>query len=109
MSILNDNIVSIMCMPCGFKIKKKTDTEIFTNKCMCADNEYYLKINNDLALFLRKEKDGSISVLEKRWDLYDPFNPLLEVANTSNSSYKETVYDYIWKYRKYINAKWFND
>lgn len=109
MSIFNDNSISIMTIPCGFKIRKKTDTEIFTNKCMCNDNEYYLKINDDLALFLRKEKDGSVSVLEKRWDLYDPFNPLLEVASTSNDSYKETVHNYIWKYRKHINAKWFND
>ena len=102
------NSVSIMCVPCGFKIKKKTDAEYFANECMCKGSEYYIKINNDLAIFFRKEKDGTISVAEKRWDLYDPFNPLLEIANTSNPSYKETVYDYIWKYRKYINAKWFN-
>ena len=102
------NGISIMTIPCGFKIKKKTDTEYFVKECMCKGNEYYLKINNDLAIFLRKEKDGTISVLEKRWDLYDPFNPLLEVANTGNTAYKETVYDYVWKYRKYINAKWFN-
>lgn len=103
------NSISIMSIPCGFKIRKKVDTEYFANKCMQKDNEYYLIINKDLALFLRKEKDGTVSVLEKRWDLDDPFNPLLEVANTSNPSYKETVYNYIWKYRKYINAKWFND
>lgn len=100
--------VTIMSIPCGFKIRKKTDIDTFINECMCANNEYYLKINNDLALFIRKDKD-SVSVAEKRWDLHDPFNPLLEVANTSNSSYKETVHDYIWKYRKYINANWFND
>lgn len=103
------NSVSVMCIPCGFKIKKKVDTETFVNECMCKENEYYIKISDDLAIFLRKEKDGSVSVAEKRLDLYDPFNPLLEVANTSNPSYKETVYDYIWKCRKYINAKWFND
>lgn len=100
--------VTIMSIPSGFKIRKKADVDTFINECMCTNNEYYLKINNDLALFIRKDKD-SISVAEKRWDLYDPFNPLLEVANTSNSSYKETVHDYIWKYRKYINANWFND
>lgn len=103
------NNIAIMSIPCGFKIKKKTDVDTFINKCMCTNNEYYLKINNDLALFIRKEKDGSVSVLEKRWDLYNPFNPLLEVASTSNNAYKETVQNYIWKYRKYINAKWFND
>ena len=76
---------------------------------MCKDNEYYIKIDKDLALILRKENDGTISVLKKMGDLYDIFNPLLEVANTNNPAYKETVYDVIWKYRKYINAKWFND
>ena len=101
--------IAIMSIPCGFKIRKKIDVDTFINKCMCKGNEYYLKINNELALFIRKEKDNSVSILEKRWDLYDPFNPLLEVANTSNSSYKETVQNYIWKYRKYINTNWFSD
>lgn len=103
------NNITIMNIPCGFKIRRKIDTEIFVDKCMCKDNEYYLKIQKDFALFLRKEKDGTVSILVKYGDLYDIFNPLLEVANTSNSAYKENVYDYIWKYRKYINTKWFND
>lgn len=103
------NNITIMNIPCEFKIRKKIDVNTFIDKCMCKDNEYYLKINKDLALFFRKEKDGSVSILEKSGDLYDIFNPLLEVANTSNNAYKDTVYDYIWKYRKYINAKWFND
>ena len=103
------NNVSIMAIPCGFKIKRKVDTERFVDECMCKGSEYYIKINEDLALFFRKENDGTVSVLEKLWDLYDPFNPLLEVANTGNNAYKETVNDYIWKYRKYINAKWFNE
>ena len=101
--------VSLMSIPCGFKIRKKIDTETFVKECMCKDNEYCLKINDELVIFLDKDKKGTVSILEKRWDLYDPFNPLLEVANTNNPSYKETVYDYVWKYRKYINAKWFND
>lgn len=101
--------ITIMNIPCGFKIKKKADVDTFIKDCMCKDNEYYLKINNEMALFIRKEKDSSVSVLEKSGDLYDLFNPLLEVANTSNNAYKETVQKYIWKYRKYINAKWFND
>ena len=101
--------ISIMCVPCGFKIKKKIDIEYFIEKCMQKDDEYYFKINNELAVFIRKYKNGCVSVLIKNGDLNDIFNPLLEVANTNNSAYKETVYDYIWKYRKYINAKWFNE
>ena len=83
--------ITIMSIPCGFKIRKKVDVDTFINECMCKGSEYYLKINEDLALFIRKEKDDSISVAEKRWNLYDPFNPLLEVANTNNSSYKEDL------------------
>ena len=97
-----------MCIPNGFKIKTKKDACQFMNECMVAGCEYFMKVTDDLALFFDKKEDGSISVLEKRWDLYNPFNPLLEVANTSNKSYKETVQDYIWKYRKYINATWFS-
>lgn len=100
--------LTVMSIPCGFKIKKKIDADVFINDCMITGCEYFLKINDDFALILSKDKDG-VSVLEKRWDLYDPFNPLLEVANTNNTAYKETVQDYIWKYRKYINAKWFSN
>ena len=103
------NDITVMSIPCGFKIKKKTDTEVFVNKCMLKGNEYYLKINEDYALILRKDEDGTVAILEKTGDLYDVFNPVLEVANTNNPSYKETVYDYIFRYRKYINKKWFND
>lgn len=103
------NSFSLMSIPCGFKIRKKLDIDKFMNECMCKENEYYLKINDELALFIEKKKDGTITVAEKRFDLYDPFNPLIEVASTKNKSYKETVQNYIWKYRKYINAKWFND
>ena len=101
--------MTIMSIPYGFKIKKKIDTEKFMNECMIAGCEYFLKITDDLAVFFSKHKDGSVSVLEKRWDLYNPFNPLLEVANTKNNCYEDTVNDYIWKYRKHINAAWFNE
>ena len=100
--------MTIMSIPLGFKIKKKIDIDVFIKDCMVNDNEYYLRINDELAIFITKKKN-EVSIAEKCWDLYDPFNPLIEVANTKNTSYKETVQDYIWKYRKYINAKWFND
>ena len=103
------NNITIMNIPNGFKIKKKSDIEVFINKCMKNNNEYYLKINEKLALFLRKEKDGSVIILVKNGDLYDLFNPLLEMASTKNNVYRTTVQDCIWKYRKYINAKWFSD
>ena len=58
---------------------------------------------------LEKDKDGNIRVMEKRWDLTNPFEPSLVVADTKNNCYGTTVEWYIWHYRKHINAKWFND
>lgn len=102
------NSIIIMNVPLGFKIRRKVDIDTFINKCMNY-GEYPVLISKDLKIYISKEKDGTVSVLEKRGDLYDMFNPLLEVANTGNNAYKKTVQDYIWKYRKYINTKWFND
>lgn len=101
------NNITIMNIPFGFKIKSKADVDRFMDKLM-GNGEYYVKINNELAIWITKEKDG-VSVAEKRGDLYDMFNPLMEVANTRNNFYKVSVRDYLWKIRKYINAKWFNE
>ena len=100
--------MNIMMIPHGFKIRKKADAEKFINECMCKGSSYYLKINSEHAVILEKDEEG-VSVLIKSGDLNDMFNPLLEVAKTKNNCYNETVEDYIWKYRKYINQKWFND
>lgn len=100
--------VAIMTTPCGFKIRSKADVDKFMHECM-GYGEYCIKINNELLFWITKGKDGSISVAEKIGDLYDIFNPLLEIANTKNKAYKISVRDYLWKNRKYINAKWFND
>lgn len=102
------NCIGLMNIPTGFKIRKKSDTYIFMRDCMNNNNEYMLKINDELALFIKKTQSGTIAVLKKYGDLCDPFNPLVEVANTTNRIYEETVQDYIWKYRKYINEKWFS-
>lgn len=101
-------MTTIMYLPNGFKIRKKSDAACFINECMIAGCTYFLKITEDFALFFEKDKNGTVTVLEKRWDLYNPFNPLLTVADTSNNIYENTVDDYVWKYRKYINAYWFN-
>lgn len=106
--MMSDNL-SIMTIPCGFKIRKKVDVKTFTEECMNRNQTYCLVIDDEIAIFFEKDKNGEISITEKYWDLYNPFNPTLEVANTSNPSYKETVYDYIWRHRKYINAAWFNN
>ena len=101
--------MSIMCVPSGFKIRKKTDIDIFVDKCMQKNDEYYLKVKKDLAVYFTKDKDGFVYISEKHGDLYDIFNPLLEVASTKHDCYRQSVSDCVWKYRKYINLKWFNN
>ena len=102
-------MVSIMKIPHDFKIRKKSDAEIFIKDCMTNGSSYYLKINKEKAVILEKDSKGNVSVCIKTGDLNDIFNPLLEVARTNNNCYKKTVEDYIWIYRKYINAQWFNE
>ena len=99
---------SLMCILPGFKIKKKIDCDTFIERCMCKDNRYSI-IDKDAQLIMDKDKNGNISVCIRYGDFTDIFNPELEVARTKDNCYKETVQDYIWKYRKAINAQWFNE
>lgn len=101
-------MVTVMCIPNGFRIKKKSDTETFIKKCMISGNKYYIKTNKEEAIYLSKDVNGNVSIYIKTGDLADIFNPLLEVARIDNNCYNKTVEDYIWHYRKYINAQWFN-
>ena len=99
---------SIMKIPCGFKIRKKTDCDVFINDCMCKDSQYSV-IDKGTQVVIDIDKEGKVSIATRDGDLRDIFNPLLEVARTKNNCYKATVQDYIWKYRKVINDKWFNE
>ena len=101
--------MTIMQIPYGFKIRKKSDVETFMNKCMCNGNRYYIVTETGEQFTFEKDKNGSISVLNRIGDLTDMFNPALEVARTNNNCYKGTVEKYIWENRKYINAKWFKE
>ena len=101
-------ICSIMCIPSGFKIRKKIDCDTFIDRCMCKGNEDSI-INGETQLILEKDKDGNVSADIRYGDFTDIFNPSLEVACTHKSCYKETVQDYVWKFRKAINAQWFNE
>lgn len=99
-----------MIFPYGFKIRKKSDVNIFINECMQRNHyEYYIVTEDGYQYVFRKDNNDNVSVLYRNGDLRDPFNPLLEVARTNDNCYKKTVSDYVWKYRKYINAKWFSD
>lgn len=98
---------SIMKIPQGFKIRKKVDVDEFINKCMCKDNRYSVVNDTGEQIIIEKDKDGNVSVCLRNGDLRNIFNPMLEVASTKNNCYKETVQDYIWQFRKAINAEWF--
>lgn len=104
-----NEIVSLMCIPHGFKIRKKADVKKFMEECMCKNSWYCIVIRKDFAVHIEKDKDGNICIMTKYGDLKDIFNPLLTVADTKNNIYDHDVEYYIWHYRKYINAKWFND
>lgn len=99
----------IMMIPHGFKIRKKSDAEVFINECMVKGNEYYIITDSGIQFIFDKKKDGNVSVLYRNGDLTDPFNPSLEIASTENPLYEKSVVDYVWMNRKYINAKWFSD
>ena len=97
--------VQIMMIPHGFKIRKKADAEVFINECLC-NGDYYIVTESGTQYIFTKLK-SYVSVLKRTGNLYDPFNPSLEVASTKNNVYEKTVADYVWMNRKYINAKWF--
>ena len=99
---------SLMKIPSGFKIRKKVDCDTFIEKCMCNDNGYVIIVDGTQVI-MKKDKNGDVSVDIRQGNLKDIFNPYLEVARTKDNCYDKTVQDYIWKYRKAINEKWFNE
>lgn len=100
---------TIIMVPHGFKIRKKTDIQDFMKRCMCKGNYYDIITDSGEQFTFEKDKDGNISVTSRVGDLTDIFNPSMEVARTNNNCYKGTVEDYIWQNRKYINAKWLSE
>ena len=100
---------TIMRIPYGFKIRKKSDVEIFINDCMISGGEYYIVTDLKEQFIFKKDRNENISVTYRNGDLTDIFNPSMEVARTNNNCYEKTVVDYIWQNRKYINAKWFSE
>lgn len=100
--------ISLMKIPQGFKIKSKSDVQKFMDECMLVNNTYEVKISGIEKITIRKEEDN-ISFLIKLEDIQNPFIPNMEVARTNGSPYKHDVMYWIWKYRKYINAKWFRE
>lgn len=90
-----------------FKVRSKEDAKIFVNEAMGIGQCTYV-VDKETAYVVSKTADG-VAISMKKGDLNDVFNPLVEVANTRNTAYKDSVYDVIWKIRKTINEKWFNE
>ena len=88
-----------------WKIRSKEHVKQFLNECLYNGEYYYIHGNN--RYYIRKE-NGSISISIRDKNSNDVFDPLLEIANTKNDSYRETVFDVIWRTRKSINEKWFS-
>lgn len=101
--------ISTMRIIPGFKIRSKVDAQRFIDECMAPRNcEYIVVIDQYLALFISKDLEGNVSISEKTGDLKDIWNPTVEITRSKNNCYENTVEECIWKYRKYINRKWFN-
>ena len=98
--------MSISCMKQlgDFKIRKKSDIDTLVKKCMCKGSEYYFENDTkDESIYVSVSKDGELKVDIKIGDLRDIFNPLIVICD------EKEKYEYLWKFRKYINRKWFND
>ena len=85
------------CYPNNFKIRSKADVEKAVSY-MTSGMEHWFIINEVFAICIDKKKDGSYVVLYKSGDLYDIFNPTVQILDPVGT---------IWKHRKFINESYF--
>ena len=50
--------VSVMNIPCGFKIKSKIDADDFINKCIQKDSRFVLSIDDETQIIFAKDKEN---------------------------------------------------
>jgi hypothetical protein len=81
----------------GFLIRKKEDIHEYL-KGVCRNSKEVIKITNNEIYIVEKFKDGTFVLYHKLGNIYDMFNPLVQIP-------EENVNDVIWKVRKYINAR----
>lgn len=102
-------VSSVITIIPGFKIRSKDDTMRFVNECMCKGSTYVIKVAEDKQIIFSKDKNGYVHADRRTGDLSNPFNPSIRIASTEMPwVYQINVYDCIWKYRKFINKKWFS-
>lgn len=100
-------IMNMITVIPGFKIRKKSDVDVFINKVICTGEYSVSEEENGVGtqVLFWKGKDGNMSVDVRKGNLRNISNPSIEIANTKNKSYKMSVEDAIWKYRRIINHK----
>lgn len=86
----------------GFKIKTKSDAREFIEKCISGDGYICIKISVTEAYYIYSSKLGLAYITHRLGNLSDIFNPELRLPTEDNVN---TVY----KIRKYINQRFFNE
>ena len=87
----------------GFKIKTKQDVKTFLNDCVKGNGSVSIAVDKQHCFFIRRNDSLNFTeIAEKIGNLQDIFNPELIIPD-------EKMVDYIWKMRKYVNKKWFNN
>ena len=87
----------------GFKIRTKNDAQYFLEECIYGNSYSTILVNNNHCFTIyRNQKTERVWITEKFGTLCDIFNPEIQIPD-------EEMVDYIWKMRKYINKKWFNN
>ena len=85
----------------GFKIRTKEDAKTFIEN-ISGDGYVTIKISHNEAYYIYSTKDGLLYISHRIGNLSDIFNPEIRFPKEDNVN---TVY----KIRKYINQKWFNE
>lgn len=92
----------LACYPNGFKIRSMKDLATALNKYITKGVEHFIIIDPHTALSIEIMPAGGVKVRMKYGDLYDLFNPQIQIP-------AENALSHLWKYRKHINAKFFYD
>ena len=86
----------------GFKIKTKDDARKFIEECISGEGCICIKISKTEIYYFHSSKLGLAYITHRLGNLSDIFNPELRLLTEDNVN---TVY----KIRKYINQRFFNE
>lgn len=88
-----------------FKIRNSADVKTFINDIVKPGIEIVVTVERDVEIRFSKDRNGAFSVGYRKGNLKDVFNPVVEVANNmaNKGCYSNSVENYVWKWRKYLN------